>query len=201
MNKVYKLDLEDLVDIDDDDDDVKTSEHGKLYTMLDVEDSLDIYMGEEIKTELHKYIPLLSRLKCIPENHQVNMFLSCSGGSVAIAQRICHAMRRCRGHVTAWVDSPCASAGSLIALAGDELKMTRDSHLMFHGANGGTSGNLSNAKKGLDITHKWCRANDIEFAYPFLTVNEIDIINDTALELHVYGDDKDIKKRMKRHFK
>lgn len=193
-----KLDLEDLINSDDDDD---TTPISKLYSVLTLEDGLEIYLGDAIEHDTYKYLPLLMQLRAAEKEDEINFYMSCSGGSVGTAQRICHAIRRCEGKVTMYVDAPCASAGSLVALAGDSLIMAKDAHLMFHGASGQISGNVPAIKAEADRLKIWCRANDMEFAYPFLSKAEVNLINDGDTELHIYGTDKDLKKRIKRHFK
>lgn len=190
------------IDVEEDEE----LEVGNLFQAFTVTDddkvlSVDIYISDNIGDDTHAYTMLYVKLNSIQKGIDVNIYLACDGGNVASAQRICHTIRRCKGNTTIYVDAPCASAGSLIALSGDKLVLAKDANLMFHGAAGGLSGNISVARKTMDVTHKWCKANDIEFATPFLTMAEIDLINDTAEELHIYGDDKDINKRIKRHFK
>lgn len=187
-----KFDIEALEDTTDD----------SLFEIALMEDDtvIDIYLSDEIKSG-HKYVNLYAQLRVADKDDKVNIFLACSGGCVAAAQRICYAIRRCEGYVTIYLDSPSMSAGSLIALSGNKLVFAKDAYLMFHGGSAGISGNLSHAKEGLAVTHKWCYGNDLEWASPFLTDKEIKSINTSSKEIHIFGTDDDLQDRMDRHFK
>ncbi len=162
-----------------------------------------IYISDDFISDTHRYAQLLNRLHCdIHEEHTVRVYLASTGGDTSTALRISYALRRCRGHVTVVVDAPCYSAGSMIALSGDALELAEGAFLMFHpSAMGGMSGRLNEITRDAQAELKHCKIYHKDLCHPFLTTKELSNIEDKDKTLYIFGNDTDIQKRIKRHFK
>lgn len=64
----------------------------------------------------------------------VTVFISSPGGDVIAASEIYTALKEHKGHVTVVIDGVAASAASVIAMAGDTVRMAPTAYLMIHRA-------------------------------------------------------------------
>jgi len=192
----------DEVNLDVQNDVTSGGDDDNLFHVYHSGTNWEIYLSDELDDSSHSYNPLLNVLNSkIQKGDTVNWYMSNSGGGVDVGQRICYAMKRCKGHITVRLESVCLSAGSLIALSGDALEIAKDAYLHFHGGSGQVKGHNASTKVELEARSKWCYDNDIEFCYPFLTKDEIDYMNENNIDMYIHGDDPTLKARIKRHFK
>lgn len=136
----------------------------------------------------------------VTAHDQVTLALSNTGGSVDAGYKIINALRACQGYITCRVESPCYSMGAILAIAGDALVMEKNTFLMFHNYSGMQGGK---GQEALDMhihTHDWIKHAFKSVCMPFLTKVEMDRIFDDK-DLYVHDNAKDLKARMKRHFK
>ncbi|MBQ8616284.1 MAG: Clp protease ClpP [Clostridia bacterium] len=72
----------------------------------------------------------------------VTVFISSPGGDVVAASEIYTALKEHKGHVTVMIDGVAASAASVIAMAGDTVRMAPTAYLMIHRAGTVAWGNV-----------------------------------------------------------
>jgi ATP-dependent protease ClpP protease subunit len=84
----------------------------------------------------------------------VNVYLNSNGGDVFEGIAIYNLLKRHPGEVTVHVDGLAASIASLIAMAGDEIIMNRNTQLMIHKPWAFTAGNADELRKLADLIDK-----------------------------------------------
>lgn len=80
--------------------------------------------------------------------------LNTPGGSVAEATAIHNAFREHPARIVMHIDGVAASAGSFVAMAGDEVRMADNAYLMIHNAHGGIMGYAGDMRKTADMLDK-----------------------------------------------
>jgi ATP-dependent protease ClpP protease subunit len=95
----------------------------------------------------------IDRLKNITAK-TINIRLNTPGGEVFDATAIYNALRSHPARVVAYVDGVAASAGSVIAMSGDEVRMADNSYMMIHEAHGGVMGEAGEMRKYADLLEK-----------------------------------------------
>lgn len=76
------------------------------------------------------------------------------GGSVFEGREVMDVIRNTKAKTIAHIGSLCASAGTSIALACDEVEMANGAHFMIHNAHGIGSGDKSDLRKAADFLEK-----------------------------------------------
>lgn len=143
---------------------------------------------EEMLGELHTYTP----------NDVVVISINSGGGRIDVGDSIIKAIENCEAKTIAYIEAPIFSMASVIALACDELVMSRGSCLMFHNYSQFTGGKGGELTSGIEHSNKHIAEIFNSICSPFLTKKEIsDIISDK--DLYVYKSDGDTDKRLKRH--
>ncbi len=82
---------------------------------------------------------------------QINLRLNTPGGEVFGSTAIYNAIENHPANVTVHIDGLAASAGSFIAMAGDEVRMAENAYLMIHNAHGGAFGESKDMRKVADV--------------------------------------------------
>lgn len=85
---------------------------------------------------------------------EINIYINSPGGSVVEGTAIYNQLRRHPAHKTVYVDGFACSIASVIAMAGDEIVMPRNSMMMIHNmwmAAMGTAAELRKAAEDLDV--------------------------------------------------
>ena len=85
---------------------------------------------------------------------RIHLRLNTPGGEVFDGTAIFNALKEHPAKVTVTIDGLAASAGSLIAMAGDEIRIARNAYMMVHRAWGGVFGNAVDMRKYADILEK-----------------------------------------------
>ena len=84
----------------------------------------------------------------------INLRLNTPGGSVFDGTAIHNALIEHPANVVVHVDGVAASAGSFIAMAGDEIRMADNSYMMIHNASGGVMGEADDMRRYADLLEK-----------------------------------------------
>lgn len=92
------------------------------------------------KTELAEY-----------KGQDITVWIDSWGGDVFAAAGIYNALKEHEGKVTTKIDGKAASAGSIIAMAGDEVLMSPASILMIHNPWTGASGEAKDMRHAADV--------------------------------------------------
>jgi ATP-dependent Clp endopeptidase proteolytic subunit ClpP len=89
---------------------------------------------------------------------RINVRLNTPGGEIFDGTAIYNALRAHPAHVTVHVDGVAASAGSFIAMSGDDVRMADNAYMMIHNARGGVMGEASDMRRYADLLEK-CNDN------------------------------------------
>lgn len=85
------------------------------------------------------------------ENEELRVIINSPGGDVQAGQEIYSILKAVKNHVTIEVQSMAASAASMIAMAGDTVKMSPVALLMIHNASTCTSGDYRDMQHTADV--------------------------------------------------
>jgi ATP-dependent Clp endopeptidase proteolytic subunit ClpP len=92
-------------------------------------------------------------LKAI-DAEKITIRINTPGGEVFDGFAIYNAIRNHAAEITTQVDGLAASAGSLIAIAGSEVRMAKNSYLMIHNTQGGVMGDADAMRKEAALLEK-----------------------------------------------
>jgi ATP-dependent protease ClpP protease subunit len=143
-------------------------------------DKVDSFIGE-LHTLQEKLIVAKFRLGVEPH---IELFIDTEGGEIHPALKLYDAIKRSPVKVITVIDGYCASAGTVISLAGKERKITPSSFFMIHSVSFGTQGKLKKVKE--DVANASRVQSKIKQIYlDNLTISDcsIDKLLDTDKEL------------------
>lgn len=120
-------------------------------------------------------------LNANPNIKQINIYINSTGGSVFEGTAIYNILKRHPAHKTVYVDGRAASIASVIAMAGDEVIMPRNTLMMVHNPWMYCEGNAKELRKfadDLDVIGETGRNAYLEKAGEKLTSEEITALMD-----------------------
>lgn len=121
-----------------------------LYLYGDVEgDGWDWWTDEIIESETSAD-HFREELEKYPNAVQINLYINSYGGSVFEGTAIYNQLKRHPAHKTVYVDGFACSIASVIAMAGDEIVMPKNTMMMIHNAWMGAVGNAAELRKAAD---------------------------------------------------
>ena len=121
----------------------------------------------------------------------LEVIINSGGGDVFTGSEIYSMLKSHKGHVTVKIVGVCASAASMVAMAGDTVEMSPTGLLMIHNAMGWTFGNTQEHEKQIKSLEE---ANDsIAKAYQNKTGLPLSEIRDLMKEETWFSCDKAIK--------
>lgn len=121
-----------------------------LYIYGDVEgDGYDWWTDEIIESETSAN-HFREELGKYPNVTQINLYINSYGGSVFEGTAIYNQLKRHPAHKTVYVDGFACSVASVIAMAGDEIIMPRNTMMMIHNAWMGAVGSAAELRKAAD---------------------------------------------------
>jgi len=189
------IDDNDYIAGEEDEDDKKFIILKKSRTLIDY----TIHLSEHIENNF-AYVELLETLRGATKDDSVTLYLANYGGLCSTGFQIVNAIQECECGVDIVLDAPSYSMGAIIAVSGASLTMNPATFIMFHNYSGGDYGK---GKERLDATkhfyehfHKALK----QVAAPFLTPKELELLRHDN-DVYVSCDDRDIHKRLKRHYK
>ena len=122
----------------------------ELYIYGDVEgDGYDWWTGEIIRSETSANA-FREALAEHPDAQQIDIYINSYGGSVFEGTAIYNQLRRHPAHKTVHVDGFACSIASVIAMAGDEIIMPRNTLMMIHNMWMVAAGNAADLRKAAD---------------------------------------------------
>lgn len=138
------------------------------------ENIYDVYITGPI-SKPGNYLEFFDLLKNATANEKINIFLSTPGGRLDTTVQILALMEITEAETICHVMSYIASAGTLIALAADNLSVSPFGYMMLHNASGGSGYDKINLSKQLmDNSVLWCENINRSVYANFLTEEEID---------------------------
>lgn len=90
-------------------------------------------------------------LKAVGAVQKINLHLNTSGGDVFDGFAIYNLLVSHAAKVVSYIDGLAASIGSVIAMAGDEIKIAENGFLMIHDAWGMTAGSAEDLRRTADL--------------------------------------------------
>lgn len=166
-----------------------------LYIYGDVEpDGYDFRTDEAVRSETSANT-FRAELDARPDVRQINIYINSYGGSVFEGTAIYNQLKRHPAHKTVYIDGFACSVASVIAMAGDEIVMPRNTLMMVHNMWMYVQGNAAELRKAaddLDKINEAGRAAYLEKAGDKLTPEMIAELEDgetwlTAEECISYG--------------
>lgn len=121
-----------------------------LFIYGDVEsDGYDWWTGETIRSETSANT-FRDELAKHANVTQINIYINSYGGSVFEGTSIYNQLKRHPAHKTVYIDGWACSIASVIAMAGDEVVMPRNTLMMIHNMWMFASGNAAQLRKAAD---------------------------------------------------
>ncbi len=124
------------------------------YDLMVHGDIGDSWSGESVTAK-----KVVEQLQKLPKaTKKINIRVNSFGGSVADGLAIYNALRESKVRKVTIIDGVAVSAGSLIAMAGDEIQAPKTALLMIHGPWTTVQGNAIEMRQHADILDKWADA-------------------------------------------
>lgn len=122
----------------------------EMYIYGDVEGNYwDWRTGEEIKSDTSAE-HFKAELAKFPEAKEIRIFINSYGGEVFEGTAIYNQLKRHKARKVVYVDGFACSIASVIAMAGDEVIMPRNTMMMIHDMRMATVGNARQLRKAAD---------------------------------------------------
>ncbi|WP_196007894.1 head maturation protease, ClpP-related [Clostridium tyrobutyricum] len=125
----------------------ENSDEGELLLYGDISDST--WWGDEITPKNFK-----EELDSLGDIKTLNVYINSGGGDVFAGQAIYSMLKRHSATVNVYVDGLAASIASIIAMAGDNVKMPKNAMLMVHNPWSFGMGNANDFRKLADDLDK-----------------------------------------------
>ena len=132
------------------------------------------------------YIEHFAALKAAQEGDVVTVHLSTQGGDLSTATMLIDHIRDCPAHVVGVVGMECASAGSALMMAMDEIRVSELSTVLIHSFSYSVGGNAGSVHNHADfnnrLNERWIRATYGDFlpeAKILRVLDGIDILLDS----------------------
>lgn len=122
---------------------VRNASEASLY----IYDVIDPYWGVSA-------VGVIDALAQIGDAQTLHVYLNTPGGDVFEGRAIMAAIKRFGGRSVAHIDSLCASAGTSIALACNEVEMSEGAFFMIHNASGAVWGDKAAMRETADLLEK-----------------------------------------------
>ena len=139
--------------------------------------TLDAYITSDIG-EPTDYNELTYRIKTAPSYYTINLHINTPGGVIDGALFIIDAINRTPAKVTAFLTGTVASAGTIIALACDDVVASPHLSFMIHNYSGAIQGKGSEMKAHQEFVDKNLNNAFTDFYEGFLTQQEIENVID-----------------------
>jgi len=124
------------------------------YDLMVHGDIGESWWGESVSAK-----DVVGQLRKLPANtKQINIRVNSFGGSVADGLAIYNALRDSKARKVTIIDGVAISAGSLIAMAGDEIRAPKTALMMIHGPWTVAQGNASEMRQHAEVLDKWADA-------------------------------------------
>lgn len=184
----------------DEEFEARASEVVKIFQTDKKVTRYDIYLDDDFDMPSADYRELFHKLQEANERDVVNIHLASFGGACHVGFQVCHAVKDCKAHTIITVEQPCYSMGAILACCGDKLVMKPGTLLMMHNYSGGSRGKGGEMLMGAKHQDRWLHESFKYFASPFLTDAELEAMKKDQ-DIYIHASDRNLKSRMRRHFK
>lgn len=107
-------------------------------------------LGDMYDSTIHDVINALNEFK----GNVINLHINSEGGDIFEAQGFYSYLRNHKANVNVYIEGICASAASIIAMAGNKIYMPENSLFMIHNPSGSVFGESEDMRKLADILDK-----------------------------------------------
>ena len=135
---------------------------------------IDFYLYEDIYS-VGQYIDFLRAVELAKNEDLIKIHINCGGGDVDTAWNIFDALKQSQANVSISVEGCCASAASMIMLAGNEWKVNPHSFVMIHAYSGYSYGKRNELIAQSDFERRYIDKKFREMYKDFLTPEEIEL--------------------------
>jgi len=142
-----------------------------IYKRQYIANKYYIHLDEEI-TEPNYYRSICLVLKEAQETDEVHFIINTPGGDISSFIQIYNAMLQSKALITAEIIM-AYSAGSLIALAADQIIIDQFSSMLIHSMSAGSIGKVDEMKVQTDFLKKWNEQIITKLYDSFLTEKEM----------------------------
>lgn len=131
--------------------------------------------------ELENHIPALEVIRNASEDDEIEVLITSSGGYVDTARAYVSAFKDTSAKITTRAIGECASAATIVFLAGDVRVCDDGSYFMFHNDQfSEVNGDLANISKMLDFYKRLAKEEDLKCMEEILTEHEINSLFENA---------------------
>ena len=134
---------------------------------------IDFYLYEDIET-VGQYIDFLREVKMANPGDIIQVHINCAGGNVDVAWNIFDELKSSKALTTIFIEGECASAASMIMLAGDDWEINEHSYVMVHAWHSALYGKKNELEALSDFQKKYYATKFKEIYKNFLTPEEIE---------------------------
>ena len=136
-----------------------------------------LWLVDEI-SEPKQYLKWYDILQSATEEDLVIIHINCYGGDLFTAIQIVTQIKTCQAQVVCQIESTCASAATMVALACDGLICYPHGYMMIHTSSGFSYGKQSDINKQEEFYNPWLEDFFTEIYKHFLTKKEISDVLD-----------------------
>lgn len=129
-------------------------------------------------TAPENYIDVIESIRNAGPNDVVQIVINSGGGDLMTGLQLREAMMKSQAHIQCIVEGQCASAATMIFLAGHELVANEFSVFMFHNYSGGTFGKGGEMHEQISFERRWSIQLMQSIYKDFLTKAEISTMLD-----------------------
>jgi ATP-dependent protease ClpP protease subunit len=119
------------------------------------------------------YVDVIESIRNAGPNDVIQIIINSGGGDLMTGLQLREAMLKSQAHIQCVVEGQCASAATMIFLAGHELVANEFSVFMFHNYSGGTFGKGGEMHEQISFERRWSIQLMTSIYKDFLTKAEI----------------------------
>lgn len=134
-----------------------------------------IWLNSEIESA-DKYVDIFDCLMQATEGDVVAVHINSPGGDLDTALQIIDAIESTPATTIAFLEGQACSAGSMIAMACENVEVSEYAYMMIHTFNQGISGKFSDIQNSTDFHRKWWKEVFEKLYADFCTPEEIESV-------------------------
>jgi ATP-dependent protease ClpP protease subunit len=134
-----------------------------------------IWLNSEIESA-DKYVDIFDCLMQATEGDVVAVHINSPGGDLDTALQIIDALESTPATTIAFLEGQACSAGSMIAMACENVEVSEYAYMMIHTFNQGISGKFSDIQNSTDFHRKWWKEVFEKLYADFCTPEEIESV-------------------------
>lgn len=137
---------------------------------------IDYYLPLVIEEDPANYIDFFRAVRDARSSDKIVLHINCYGGDCNVAFNIIDVLNTSDAHVEIHVEGACASAATMIMLAGDCWEVSEHSYIMIHAWSGCRIGKWNEQIASFEFDKKWMEEKFRAIYKGFLTEDEIESV-------------------------